>query len=167
MYDPMFADAKWQADGARAIQLYRRGCDAGCHSGCINLGNAYDKGIIVPSSVAAAHEIFRQVCESGDGEGCRRLGDLELRAGRAGAVLPLRRACELGDADGCSTLANVLLESTADEERAAGMSVLVAVCTRTHALGAESLSQMRASRVSEAACQKWRELYASKPPPRQ
>jgi TPR repeat protein len=67
MYDPTFGSQS-PSDPARALGLYRRACAGGSNSGCINLGNAYERGTLVAASVDTARELFDHVCQSGPNE---------------------------------------------------------------------------------------------------
>jgi uncharacterized protein len=77
----------------RARELLERGCRASDAESCLQLGDAFRGGSIVPQSSAQAALSYRSACESGNVTGCERLG--ELTAMGDGVKQDLNRATEL------------------------------------------------------------------------
>jgi TPR repeat protein len=164
MYDASFAhDIAWRPDPARALDLYKLACAGGSNSGCYDLANAYEQGVLVPASVEMAREMFERTCQLGYVAGCVRLGKLELRIDRSRGLAALRRACKVADAEGCFLLGSALVEGKSSEERQEGFSALTTACTRPRSLGTNMFAQADVSRFSERACEKWRDLQPSRP----
>lgn len=77
----------------RAYELLDLGCRASDAESCVELGDAFHGGSIVPKSSARAALSYRSACESGNLLGCERLGD--LTASGDGVAQDLGRASEL------------------------------------------------------------------------
>jgi len=155
---------RWKPDPRRAVELYARACAGGSNTGCYNLGNAYERGTLVPASIDTARDLFGRTCQSGYIYGCVRLGKLELTHDRTKAIAAWRRACSAADAEGCFLLGSTLLAGTSSEEHKEGLSALVTGCTRPRSVGTDFFSQEEVSEMSEKACQKWREVTPAAPP---
>jgi len=149
---------KWRTDPIRALELFRLSCNGGSNTGCVLLGNAYERGILTPKSKNEAREAFDRACTAGYSWGCVRLGNLELGLDRPRAIVALRRACQLADAEGCWIFGSTLLEGFSSEEHDEARSVLMTGCTKGRSVATDIFSQTRASRFTEKACQKLRDL---------
>ncbi len=57
-----------------AAKLYKKACDGGESSGCINLGIMYDKGKGVKQDYLTAAKLYKKACNGGDAFGCYNLG---------------------------------------------------------------------------------------------
>jgi uncharacterized protein len=77
----------------RVYELLDRGCRASDAESCVELGDAFRGGSIVPQSSARAALSYRSACEGGNLTGCERLGD--LMASGDGVTQDLSRASEL------------------------------------------------------------------------
>lgn len=153
---------QWQAKPSAALAEYQRACDGGSNSGCVLLGNAYQRGVIVPASNDRARVAFNRACSSGYGWGCFRLGTLELSLDRARALAALRRSCELADAEGCWTFATKLLEGNDAREHDEAVSALTQGCEKGTSAGSDEFSQARARGFVAKACATLGELKSVK-----
>ncbi|HEY6877925.1 MAG TPA: tetratricopeptide repeat protein [Polyangiales bacterium] len=90
----------------RTYELLERGCRAADAESCVELGDAFHGGSIVPQSSARAALSYRSACERGNVTGCERLGDLTAKGdgvaqdiGRASELYA--RACDAGLQHAC------------------------------------------------------------------
>jgi TPR repeat protein len=58
----------------RAIDLYRRSCDVGDITGCVNLADLLEVGLGVGRNLARACDLFDRACDAGDAGDVRRSG---------------------------------------------------------------------------------------------
>jgi len=78
---------------ARVRELLDRGCRASDADSCVQLGDAFHGGILLPQSSAQAALRYRSACDVGSASGCLRLA--ELTAAGDGVTRDLGRASEL------------------------------------------------------------------------
>ncbi|WP_162786354.1 sel1 repeat family protein [Hyphomonas sp. CACIAM 19H1] len=95
-----------EADGERALALYREACALESGTGCLAGGALLYGGRGVAADIPGAVDLFEQGCGLGEGEACLRLGgELEFpdfgEADSAGALEAYARACEAGRPEGC------------------------------------------------------------------
>jgi uncharacterized protein len=64
-------------DDARAVELFRKGCDAGVAMGCLDLGVMVASGRGVTKDPKKARELFDQACQAGVTDGCDKLKKLQ------------------------------------------------------------------------------------------
>ena len=108
----VLAGAGTVKDAARAATLFQKGCDGGDVEGCVDLGEAYEKGEGVTESFGEAVELYDRACNGGSAEGCRQLGEM-YSDGRGVARSPMRsvdlwsRACDGADYTACVELAKL------------------------------------------------------------
>ena len=157
---PLFP--QWKPNTSRALVLYERACEGGSTSGCVLLGNAYQRGVIVPASNDRARAAFDRACAAAYSWGCVRLGMLELTIDRSRAVRALRRSCDLSDAEGCWILATTLLEGNDTTEHDEAVSALAHGCEKGTSVGSDEFSRARARKFALQACTKLGELKSSK-----
>ena len=119
----------------------------------VNLGNAYQRGVLTPVSIEKAREAFGNSCRSGYSWAAVRLGLLDAETNREQAVPALRRSCELADAEGCWILRRVLLEGGTTEGRREAVAALTAGCERGTSVGSDEFNRARAAQFAEKACQ--------------
>ena len=161
MYDPGTAHERaWPADSRRALDLYKLSCAGGSKSGCVELGNAYERGLLVKESADDARRAFAAACELKDAEACRRLGKLELREGRKRAIPALRNACRSHDAEACIILAQALLEFETPSASAEAATILEVACHQSRA-ELDDVLEERARAFNDKACRKLGELTGS------
>jgi TPR repeat protein len=96
-------------DLTRALDLYRKACDAGNAAGCNNLGAMYDRGEGTLRDDAQAFELYRKACAQGEANACSNQGYLHEK-GRGtkqdyGAAVALyKKGCDDGNAIACKNL---------------------------------------------------------------
>src|SRR6185312_2362840 len=71
-------------DLARAVELYRKGCDGGNAQGCHNLGVLYEAGRGVSGDLGQAATFYDQACQKGLADACNY---------RSGVLNTLRATC--------------------------------------------------------------------------
>lgn len=105
-----------RGEDKRAVELYRRGCDAGRPQSCHNLGVAYAVGVGGAPDIEHAVVLYEHACKLGAAGACSDLGwrvrdgvGAERDLARAEALL--RRSCELGGVGGCDMLASLLRDT--------------------------------------------------------
>ena len=159
MLDPTFDHpSPWRKDARRALELFILSCDGAARSGCVELGNAYERGELTVQSNEKAREAFERACSAGYSEACVRLA---RRVDPDRAITALRRACELDDAEGCWTLGSKLLAGNTAIEQQEARSALMRGCTRGKSVASDVYSQAHARAFGERACQKLRDLKSS------
>lgn len=111
-------------DAARTRELLDRGCRASDAESCVQLGDAFRGGSIVPQSSAQAALRYGSACEQGSLTGCLRLA--ELTAKGDGVVRDLGRAselygrgCEAGVRSACERASSLAAEQQVREPSAA------------------------------------------------
>ena len=57
-------------DYTRAVELARKGCQAGVTESCVILGILYEKGQAIQPDMQAASRLYRDACTQGDLRGC-------------------------------------------------------------------------------------------------
>lgn len=95
-----------EADGERALALYREACALESGAGCYAAGRLLYAGRGTAADIPGAVDLFRQGCDLGGGAACLRLaGELEFpdfgETDSAGALAAYVRACEAGEPEGC------------------------------------------------------------------
>ena len=156
---PSAGGASVAPNPSRAFELYERACQGGSNSGCVNFGNAYERGEIAPPSTERARQAFLQTCERGYSWGCMRLGLLELAAHRRPeGIVALRRSCKRLEAEPCWVFASALLDVTSGTEREEALAVLAATCRKGAHSASDEYSRARAERFSTLACERIIEL---------
>lgn len=80
-------------EAARVRELLDRGCRAADAESCVQLGDAYHGGALLPQSSVQAALRYRSACDVGSMSGCMRLA--ELTAAGDGVTRDLGRASEL------------------------------------------------------------------------
>ncbi|HKD06264.1 MAG TPA: caspase family protein [Bryobacteraceae bacterium] len=106
MYEYAYVGPEYKA---RAVALYKQGCDGDDANGCSFLGMMYENGNGVPQDHARAVALYKQACDGGSALGCSNLG-LMYEHGKgvpqdhARAVALYKQACDGGNANGCSNL---------------------------------------------------------------
>jgi TPR repeat protein len=100
-------------DDERAVELYRRACDAkpkGVAAACTNLGYMHARGRGVPVDKAKAVVLYTRGCNGGNALGCSNLGALYelgqggLKRDRVRARKLYAEACKAGYGVGCGNL---------------------------------------------------------------
>jgi hypothetical protein len=79
-------------DEARAVELFKKACDAGHAGGCSSLGVMYDEGRGVAKDEAGAVELYWKACDGGDAQGCFMLGTVYIDGKRCRERRSARRA---------------------------------------------------------------------------
>ena len=149
---------RWERDPSRAFELYARACEGGSAGGCVNLGNAFERGKIVTKSVERARLAFSQACDAAHSRGCMRMGLLELRLERQRGLAGLRRSCVLLDAEGCWVLAMTLLESGLPAEKVEARTALTTGCRSASCASSNPFVLGRCTNFAAQACAKLDEL---------
>lgn len=95
-----------EADGERALALYREACALESGAGCHAAGRLLYAGRGAAADIPGAVDLFVQGCDLGDGAACLRLaGELEFPDFGApdseGALAAYTRACAAGKPEGC------------------------------------------------------------------
>lgn len=95
-----------EADGERALALYREACALESGAGCHAAGRLLYAGRGVAADIPGAADLFRQACDLDEGKACLRLaGELEFpnfgEPDSAGALAAYARACAAGEQEGC------------------------------------------------------------------
>lgn len=167
MLGHLYEDGAVRADGSsfpanpiRAFELYLLACDGRSNLGCSNLGNAYERGVIVAPSSERARHAFTKVCENGDGWGCMRLGTLVLSSDRPAGLAALRRSCQLANVEGCWVFANTMLDGASLLEREEALAALGTACKTDTSSVANDYVRARAQGFVAKACAKLSELTA-------
>jgi TPR repeat protein len=94
-------------DGPRALDFFKRACEADLTAGCGDEGYMYAKGSGVPNrDMPFAVSLFKHACELGSPNSCFSIGMI-YRTGdgvardEEKAKQYLTRACDLGDRESC------------------------------------------------------------------
>lgn len=101
-----------KADHSTNASFYRKACDNGDPTSCVNLGVMYTRGQGVPKDAEKSATYFERACDRGAPTGCTNLGVM-YRQGvgvpqdHKKAVSLYRRGCEGGDSGGCNNLGAV------------------------------------------------------------
>lgn len=101
------------SNAAWAVELNRKGCDAGDPAACAHLAYRYDDGRGVAADPRQALRHLRMACDADFAEGCRSLAELRYSSelddppapDNSEALPAMKRACELDDGEACNRLA--------------------------------------------------------------
>jgi hypothetical protein len=93
----------------KAKELYKKACDGGYISGCLNLGVMYNFGDGVRQDKFKASKLYKKACDGGYVDGCFNLGLMynngdAVRQNKPKAKELFGKACDGGDMDGCLNL---------------------------------------------------------------
>jgi len=77
-------------DPARAVALYRRGCDAHGDRACLSLAVAMQMGQAIPRDLAGALALTERLCTKGYADACTNLGDVPQRERRPARLVAWR-----------------------------------------------------------------------------
>ena len=94
---------------AKAMPLYKRGCDGGDGAACMGLGKAYALGHGTARDAELALLAFKRACDRGSREGCAEYGarlveDSRMPTDRERGVSLLHEACKRGILRSCDKL---------------------------------------------------------------
>ena len=96
-------------DKARAVSLYRRGCELGAGAACAQAAVAYRDGAAVPRNIELAATSAKKGCDRGDKASCELFKQLSTVADSGGAgmtaeVRQLQEQCDAGTTNSCFEL---------------------------------------------------------------
>jgi hypothetical protein len=88
------------------VALFRKACDKGETTGCVDLGWAYASGTGVDKNATMAANFFGMACNNKTTLGCIGLGTLYkngtgVTQDKARAELLFKKACDAGNSTGC------------------------------------------------------------------